>query len=209
VNDPEGVKALAIVAFMVALVLAVFLANRKRTELESGDPSESTDRTRAQAVALGVEAGILNRDGEPLCVVCDAVATRCTVRTGKSWFDKIPFLSMLNRLNAMPWRYTVEDDWEAGYRLCAVHRRAAEQRLEQLHHKIRAEHANFNAQQQQKIAMLDQGGLEQLLREDAEQIQRSIGLRGALRASLDSVETEAEVHMLPVRSTKERRMDES
>lgn len=117
------------------------------------------------------------------CEVCGAEATHLGVVTGRSWFDRMPFLSRLNTLYGMPWRYTVVDDWSKGRRLCAVHHTCAVQRLEQAHAQMRNDHAQFNAQQHQKISMLDQG-LIQLVREDQELIKQTIGLRGGVRRSI-------------------------
>lgn len=197
----EYVKVIALLGFFFAFGCGVFVWNRnQRTSIKEADDE------RKKAIEHGVKQGILNEYGEPLCVVCKQVATKNAVRTGRSWIDSIPILSLLNKLYSMPWRYTVVEDQEGGHRYCAAHRRAAEQRLEQMHARMRSDHAAFNASQQQKIAMLDQGGLDQLLREDTEVIQREIGLSGSMRRSLDSrghiTTGEADkVHVLPVRST--------
>lgn len=185
----NGLLGLAI--FIAALLMIVFSLRASRRQ-------EAKEQLLVDnAISEGVAAGVLNESGHPLCAVCGQVATRYGVVTGRSWFDKIPILSRLNQLYSMPWRYTVEDDYENGYRLCSVHRRAAEHRLEQLHSQMRSDHADFNAKMRQKIAMMDQGGLIALLREDSEEIKRSIGFRGVVRRSVESRQLTHEVHILP------------
>ena len=143
-----------------------------------------------------------------MCVICGNPATRYSVRTGRPWFDQLPVLRWLNQLYAMPWRYSIVDDFTHGLRLCQSHREAAEQRLEQSHAQMRSEHAQFNASQLQKVAMLEQGGLEQLVREDAEAIKLSIGLRGVVRRSIEQprllVASREETHVLPVATNSDK-----
>lgn len=188
-------RAAGWVALLLFFAAFYFIANRS-----SKKQQVVVEEEREKHVKIGIEKGVLNEYGEPMCVVCGQTATRYGVLTGRAWFDRIPLIARLNTLYAMPWRYTVVDDYEAGHRLCGIHRRAAEHRLEQAHAQMRSDHAQFNAQQQQKVAMLDQGGLEQLLREDTEEIKRKIGFRGVVVRTFERLPEHA-VHVLPVTST--------
>jgi hypothetical protein len=142
-------------------------------------------------------------EDKPRCLICASVATHYAVVTGRSWFDRIPFLRWISQLQAMPWRYAIIEDWHQGLKYCAPHRRDAESILEQAHAKMRAEHAEFNARQQAKITVLDHGGLDQMLRRDFESILESIGLAAKSETTqprqLEAVASV--VHMMPVAST--------
>ena len=198
-DDFTWVKVLGLISLFALIAFAVWLASR------SSKKREEDERAKVEkAVSEGIEQGILNKYGEPMCVICGQVATRYGVVTGRSWFDKLPIVSRLNTLYSMPWRYKVEDDYERGHRLCTLHRKAAERRLDQLHAQMRSEHAQFNASLQQKVELMDQGGLDQLLREDTEEIKRSIGFKGVVRRSVEARFGEHEVHVLPAATTDRR-----
>lgn len=156
-----------------------------------------------QRIQEGMAKGECNEFGEPLCVICGAVALHTMPTTGKMWFDKIPVFSLLNDLMAMPWRYVIEDDMHGAHKLCSRHRKAAERRLKEAHSQLRAEHAQFNARAQERLALLDQGGLEQLLLNDDKLIKQQLGyvkelptaLRNATSSSVDAL------YILPGRSS--------
>lgn len=180
------VKPVGMAAFFLVGVFVLWLHQRSSKVRRERELAE-----RAVEIEKGVERGVCNERGERLCVVCGEVATSYSVRTGSPWWDIAPFV-FLSKLYALPQKYTVIDDPDNP--VCTLDRRAAVQRLEQEHARLRAEHSRFNARQEQKVLMLDQGGLLQLVREDREEIKRQIGLRGAMRRMLDSSATMEEHH---------------
>lgn len=196
----ELLKPFAIVLFVLSFVVLFILWRVRETRRQDKEQERN-----AKLIEQGIKDGKLTKDGQPACVVCGAAAAHLLLKTGRTWMETAWGLRTLNRLYAMPWRYRIEDDWEGGPMLCTAHRRVAEQKLEQIHAKWRAEHSEFNAKQQQKIAALEQGGLVQIIIEDTEAIQQSIGLRGAMRRTLDSqvrmLKNTEEVHVLQSEST--------
>lgn len=142
----------------------------------------------------------------PLCVICGKEATRYGVCTGRSWFDHIPILSWVSRLQAMPWRYAIVDDWRSGFRYCAAHRKDAESTLEQAHASLRSELAAFNREQQRRITELDHGELDQILRRSFDAMLVRLGLAGTIVATVTRPQLEAPasaeaVHVMPVATT--------
>jgi hypothetical protein len=200
VNDaPVWVTPLAVGALGLAVVLIMAFTRYRSWQQAKTDAEE-----RKALIQKGVQQGVLNEYGEPLCRICGQVATKRPVKTGRSWFDQLPFFRGLNRLYAMPMRYSVVEEREAHPQLCSAHRSAAEQRLEHFHATLRSEHSRFNADQEQKVEMMNQGGLLQLLREDSERIRQHIGL-GITRPRkvLDSASQlgRPDLHVLPAQST--------
>jgi hypothetical protein len=136
------------------------------------------------------------------CVICDEPATCYPVRTGRSWFDGVWFLSWINTLQAMPRRYAIEENWQAKPKYCATCRGNAESKLNEAHSSIRAEHAAFNAAQQQKLSALDHGGLDQSLRRDFDAILDRMGIGARVVVAPRQLEQPASnVHVMPVAST--------
>lgn len=171
-------RIVAIVVFFIVMIFGVILAVRvtRRRDIELETERQAKIRELAAT-------GAVDEYGQNVCVICGAPATRLTVRTGRPWFDSIPLLATLNRLWGMPWKYAIVDDRELGGRLCSSHRRSAEAKLERIHSSWRSRHAEFNAAIQEEALMLDQGGLEQILREEQTKI-KSIYV---IRQRLDSV----------------------
>lgn len=168
---------------MVLLVLGILIWSGRKQRAKAEHDAE---QYRRKLIAAGMQKGILNEDGDPLCVVCGEIATHYSLGTGRHWLDNLPLAATLNKLYGLPWRYAVVELVEGGFRLCLVHNRAGHQRMEQAHATMRSEHAAFNAKMQQRIAALEQGGLEQLLRNDAAQIKQAIGLGRIEQVTLDA-----------------------
>lgn len=146
----------------IALVIIVVWRIRSRRA-----DQEETERQR-EVVDRGIRAGILTPDGTGrACVVC-ACTGRTTVATeyipisAASWMDKLP---LLNRLFSLPPRYVIEDDVASDLALCRSHKQVAVKKLEEFHALIRAERARFNAQQEDKVAHMDGGGLMRVVEE--------------------------------------------
>jgi hypothetical protein len=139
------------------------------------------------------------------CIICGRVATRWGVYTGRSRFDRIPLLSWVRKLQAMPWGYAVKERAIGRKLYCETHRQEAETLLEEAHAELRAAHAAFNAEQQQKILALDHGGLDQRLRANFERILDKLGLLEKPSAASQPKQLEAaqqsNVHVMPVAST--------
>jgi hypothetical protein len=138
------------------------------------------------------------------CVICGKLATRFGVYTGRSRFDRIPLLSWVRKLQAMPWGYAVKERTMGRKVYCEAHRQDAEGLLEEAHAELRAAHAAFNAAQQQKVTALDHGGLDQRLRANFDAILDRLGLleKGAAQAQPRQLEQVASnVHVMPVAST--------
>ena len=202
-NDHEVANTLIVIAFIAAAITAlwwVLRSSKQSTLIEK--------REREERIQAGVQAGAMSELGDLLCVICKKLgmsteATEYSIVTGRPWYDKL--FDGLNNLYAMPWRYKVTDDVDRGYRLCATHRRMAVRHLKHAHAQLRSEHANFNADKEQRVAALDQGGLEQLVLEDAEIIQRGIGSRNsALRIETTRLlEPPTDIHRMPVTSTSD------
>lgn len=156
-----GLVAFFLIVICVALFV-LFASGRKRhAQLESERAAKIRDVSAPPRDNYEIYA----------CVVCGAEATRRAVRTGRPWYDDLPLIRALNTLWSMPWRYTIAEDWNAPPKLCSAHRESAERKLERVHANWRARHAEFNALIQEESSVLDQGGLEQHLRDDYQRIQ--------------------------------------
>ena len=169
-----------VVVTAVVIFIALMLLTRRHKRVKSVE-----DEELAAKIQIGVENGVLNTYGQPLCVICGKVATRSTPKTGKMWVDKIPGLSLLNELTSMPPRYTIEVTYDDGYRLCLSHYKSAITKLKRFHAQLRSDHARFNSEQQEKVELLDQGGLEKLIKRQAAEIKENLGLV-RVKALLDS-----------------------
>ncbi len=168
-----------------------------RGQRRARDEQEQAELQRTRMLSEAVARGVTDEYGNPLCAVCGDHAEHYLVGTGRPWFDRLPFVSRTQRLYALPWRYVVIDLPHLGPRLCAVHHRAAVQRLEAIHAELRAEHSRFNAKVQQRVAVLERGGLEQLLREDDADTKEILGL--GMRRIVEPQLPAAEVHVLHTR----------
>jgi hypothetical protein len=140
------------------------------------------------------------------CIICGKEATRYGVCTGRSWFDRIPFLSWISQLQAMPWRYSIAEEWSGQLKYCEAHRKNAESTLEQAHQALRAELAEFNLGQQQRITDLDHGELDQILRRSFDAMLVRLGLAGTIAATvtrpqLETTTTTKAIHVMPVATT--------
>lgn len=195
-HEEHWVKVVVLLVFFVLVTFGVAVLHRI-----SRKERQQRFEDHKKEIAKGVELGVMNEHGESLCVVCGAIAKHPTLVIGRAWFDRIPILSSLNRLYAMPWRYSVVDDWTRGLRLCDRHHDTGRERLEEVLATMRAEHARFNSTQQEKVQVLAQGGLEQLLIEDVERIRKGFGLRGKLRRVMSNGSDDDDVHVLPLRTT--------
>lgn len=190
------------VLVLTVVAVLVFLAVRKIRRGLQEDEAKA-DAEQKEQIAEGVKRGVLHLNGTPICVSCGGQATEPTVVTGRPWFDQIPIIQHVNRLYGLPWRYTVVEAPELGARFCVNCKRMAREKLEQAHAQIRAEHAQFNADQQDKLAMLDNGGLEDLVAKRVGEIRRAVGIgRSILTVG------ESETHQLPLTSSASQRAEE-
>lgn len=177
-TDQVGNILVVATAIIIFVVLVVTTRRHKRVKAVE-------DEELAANIKTGFDKGILNANGQPLCIACSKVATYCTPKTGKMWVDKIPGLSLLNELTSMPPRYSIELSDDDGPRLCASHYKSALTKLKRFHAQLRSDHARFNSEQQEKVELLDQGGLEKLIKRQAAEIQENLGI-GEVKALLDS-----------------------
>lgn len=155
-----GILGFALVGALV-LLLAVLRARRSRKE------QEREELERAKKEEEGIALGVLARDpvsGEvyPRCVICGGKAVSRAPVSGVSWMDQLP---LLNRLFSLPPRYTIVDNEDDGPQYCKIHKGVAIKKLEQFHAALRAERSQFNANQADKVAQMDAGGLHQILLE--------------------------------------------
>jgi len=192
------VRPIAIISFFALALIVVAITSYAQRKRQAAQLLE-----RKARIEEGVARGECNEFGEALCTVCGAIALHPSPVTGRMWFDKIPGLRMLNELMAMPWRYTITDDELGALRLCSRHRRAAERRLRELHSQLRAEHAQFNSRQHEKLDLLDRGGLEKMLLEDERVIKQQLGYASEVRKSLRNATSSSvdALHVLPGRSS--------
>ena len=79
-----------------------------------------------------------------------------------SWIDKLP---LLNRLFSLPPRYTIVDGEFDHFQFCKIHNDVSVKKLEHFNAALRAERSQLNAQQADKVAQMDAGGLHQILLE--------------------------------------------
>jgi len=140
---------------------------------------------------------------EPSCVICSRPATCYPIRTGRSWFDGVWFLSWINSLQAMPRRYTIVEDWGAGFKYCVTCQHNSRVKMQQAHADIRAAHAQFNADQEAKLAALEHGALDQSLRADFDKMLRDMGLVGGSSQPKQLEPAQSNVRVMTV-ATQER-----
>ena len=156
-RGPDWVFPTVLLCLLAVLCVFVIRAMRKQSALRA----EETKRHEAIVAELA-KKGRCDEHGTPLCAVCGEEATEPMPYTAPSWLDR--WIGRSNQLHGVPWRYTIADDYAQGDMLCARHKRAAVQRLEQTHAELRHDRATFNAQQQARLARLEGGELiEQLL----------------------------------------------
>jgi hypothetical protein len=163
-EDPY-VRVFGIIGFFVvgALILAFSVIRSRRAREEQ----EREDEQRKKKEQEGIDQGVLARD--PIteevysrCIVCGGKALCTTPMSGVSWMDRLP---LLNRLFSLPPRYTIINDVSEGPTYCKIHKEVAVKKLEQFHAALRAERSQFNAQQADKVAQMDGGGLHQIVLE--------------------------------------------
>lgn len=179
----ETIRALSIALIAVAIAAAIVALVKHRAKREKKEKAE-TQAEIDQAVAAGTH----NADGDPFCIIegCTAPVAKVLPRTGSGmWLDNLRIMRWLNTQTAIPWRFTVEDTPGGKECICAAHRRAADQYLHEVHARFRAQRQKLDSDQQQAIAMLEQGGLVAVLGERTAEIRASIGM--GVRRSLGSI----------------------
>lgn len=187
-EEHDYVRVFGLIGFAVIgaciIALTAFRSIRARKRLKA------EEEEREAKVQEGIDRGELARDpvtGEvyPRCIVCGGKATTQAPISGQSWMDKLP---LLNRLFGLPPRYTIIDNVEGGFEYCKIHKDVAVKKLEQFHAALRAQRSEFNAQQADKVAQMDAGGLHQLVLEQHKE---------ALEVLEDRKEKMGSVPMLP------------
>lgn len=144
---------------VVAVLVFRYVRSRKVQEQEKKEAELKAEE--------GIAQGVLARDpvtGEiySRCIICGGHASTYAPISGSSWMDRLP---LLNRLFGLPPRYTIIDDMENGPQYCKIHKEVAVKKLEQFHAALRAERSRFNAEQADKVAQMDAGGLHQIVSE--------------------------------------------
>jgi hypothetical protein len=156
-----------VVAFLLCCLFIVVWMYRVRKK----DEEEASYVQRA--LEEGVRTGELTEDGLRACVVCGAAATSFFPISASSWMDRLP---LLNRLFSLPPRYVIVDDLARGTCLCRAHKEYSVKKLEEFHAMLRAERAQFNAAQADKVSQMDTGGLQQCLNEHHIGTKRMLGM---------------------------------
>lgn len=163
--EDSYVRVFGIIGFFVvgALILAFSVIRSRRSRKEQ----KLEEEQREKKVQEGIDQGVLAKN--PLtdevycrCIVCGGKAVESTPTSGVSWMDKLP---LLNRLFSLPPRYTIVNELGEGFTYCKIHKEVAVKKLEQFHAALRAERSQFNAQQADKVAQMDGGGLHQIVLE--------------------------------------------
>lgn len=163
----------ALTLAVLALVVGggIWVARKNNAEVKR---LEEEEESRFQDA---IARGELTQDGKPVCKGCGAAASECVPRTGT---ELVASRSKELDLTEMPWRYVIlGDDDEA--ELCKPCRRIAINQLHALHAGLRADHAKYAAHLQQKLHMLERGGLVSLVKSENEKIMHELqhGVSGA------------------------------
>lgn len=161
------VALLVLVLFIVGVLVFSVRGERQRAKQMKED-----DMARHQAQKA---RGEVDDHDRPLCLICGDVASRYVPVIDRPWFDKLPLISWVNRLYALPWRYSVVYDVSSGPRLCATHGNLAVEKMEHFVADVRAKHAEFNHEQQQLVMAMNRGGLEESLKDAERQVQARFG----------------------------------
>lgn len=164
-KEDQYVQVFGLIGFFVVgfgILIFALIASRKRRKAAQAEEAE-----HERKVQEGIERGDLARDpitGEVYsrCIICGGKASAFSPTSGVSWMDKLP---LLNRLFSLPPRYTIVDNAEGHLQYCKIHKEVAVKKLEQFHAALRAERSQFNAQQADKVAQMDAGGLHQIVLE--------------------------------------------
>ncbi len=167
-----GILGLFVVSVLV--VILVRSARKKRALVPS-----TAELERDLHIETGIEKGELVKDpltGDvyPTCVVCGERATERVPTSGVSWMDTLP---LLNRLHSLAPRYVIEFREDVPLEMCKLHRQVAVKKLEEFHAVLRAERAQFNSAQEDKVAQMDGGALKRGLREHYQTVRPSLTLR--------------------------------
>jgi hypothetical protein len=110
---------------------------------------------------------------------------------GRARFDDWGPIAWLNRLYALPWRYSVVIEEVGPPVVCKPHNTQAVEHAEHFIGTLRAEHVRFNAQAQDKVMAMNRVTLMQLLRADEDRYHLVIPVGGApaqLQSAKDTVE---------------------
>jgi hypothetical protein len=160
--DGRFVSLIGLAAFaaIVLVMMAISIYRNKKARIEAEAEQE-------QLIKEGIERGDIARNpltGEihTRCIICGGKATYYAPQSGISWMDQLP---LLNRLYCLSPRYILEDNEDGHLQYCRSHYSMAIKRLEQFHSELRAQSAQFNADQADKVAHMDAGGLVQIIRE--------------------------------------------
>jgi hypothetical protein len=148
---------------------------------------------------------VIELEVHPRCVICGKEATHYAVRSGASWFDRIPILAWVSRLQVMPRRHAIVEDWHGQLHYCATCQSDAKSVLERAHAQLRADMSRFAHQQQQEVAALNHGELDHILKRQFEVVLTRIELAGTIQAVVTRPQLEAPqqdtVHVMPVATT--------
>jgi len=182
---------LAILMWVAVFGLLIWFIARSSKVAKQRRAEEEERRVRY--IEEGVKKGILAVDGRVICVTCKEPTSdpQATPRTGRTWIDKLPGLSWLDRLYSLPSRYGIEDNDQLGQRLCPSCKRSAVEILHNFHSQLRAEQAKFNASQRQKIETMERGGLEKMVASQIEEAQQALGIVAYRRQLMRQEEPEA------------------
>lgn len=155
----------------VGLILTIWRSMNRQVE-------RAEEEHAARIMTLHAE-GRVTADGEPICMVegCSKIARRPMPIIDQPAWDKIWFIRWIHKLYAMPWRYAVSFDYELGHQvLCVSHGKQCVEKAEHFIATIRAEHAEFNARQLDKVAIMNNGGLHECLRASQEKIHTAFSV---------------------------------
>jgi hypothetical protein len=164
-QEDHYVRVFGLIGFFIvgALILVLVAIRSVRTRRRLRAEEEDRDKKIQEGIDQGVLAkNPLTDEVYARCVVCGLKATTFAPTSGVSWMDNLP---LLNRLFSLPPRYTIVDAEDDHFLFCKIHKDVAVKKLEQFHAALRAERSQFNAQQADKVAQMDAGGLHQVLLE--------------------------------------------
>lgn len=205
-NEGDIVKVFALIFFLAGIVATlVYLSHRHNKK------QEKLEDDRQKGIDHGVEKGICDENGVPLCAICkqlgdDVEATEFTPVTGKSWWDSIKFVSRMRRLWAQADRDIVVDDEGRGKRLCRSHKTMCVRKLNEVHEACRSQTMSLNNQLRERIEFADNGGTEAAVLNTTLSFKKSLGVEFEDAISVLShpqLESSTESFSLPVRNSSE------